>query len=568
VAPQDAAYATIAAVALHGARLSQAGLGDVVAVVGLGLVGQLTMELVAAAGAIPLGSDPDPRRVALAREAGFFATGDADELAAEAARLTSGRGADAALVTAAAPTSAPLADAVAAVRERAVVCVVGDVAIESPRTPLFQKEISLVVSRSYGPGRYDPAYEERGVDYPAGYVRWTEGRNLEEVLRLMATGALRPSRLTTHTFDLEDGPAAYRALSDDDHSVGILLRYSGDADATGRSIALAPKRRARPAPRAGGSKRPRVGVIGAGTFARGVLLPAVARRADIAAVAAANGLSARASADRFGAGLATTDVDELLADETIEAVVIATRHDSHADYAARALRAGKHVLVEKPLSIDRDGLAAVADAARAAPGILMVGFNRRFAPLAVRLHEALSGRGPVVASMRVNAGPLERSHWVHDREIGGGRIVGEVCHFVDLAAYFAGAPPVSVTAAAVGGGSEPRDDNLVATVSLADGSVATIAYAAFGDSGLAKERIEVLAEPGAGTIDDFRELRLHRGGKREAFRSSRDKGHTAEVEAFFAACESGEQPWPLEDMVAVTEATFDLRDAVQGRVGA
>ena len=449
-------------------------------------------------------------------------------------------------------------------RERAVVCVVGDVAIETPRTPLFEKELSLVVSRSYGPGRYDPAYEEDGVDYPAGYVRWTEGRNLEEVLRLMAAGALNPSRLTTHTFDLEDGPAAYRALSGEEHSLGILLRYPGGADGRARSVRLAPKRRVRAVPR-GGAARPRVGVVGAGTFARGVLLPALARRADIVAIAAATGLSARASADRFGAALATTDVDELIADDSVDAVVIATRHDTHADYAARALRAGKHVLLEKPLAIDRAGLAQVADAARAADGVLMVGFNRRYAPLSVRMHEALAGRGPVVVSMRVNAGRLPRSHWVHDPAAGGGRIVGEVCHFVDLASYFAGAPPVGVTAAAVGGGSEPRDDNVVATVSLADGSVATIAYAAFGDSGLSKERIEVLAEPGAGTLDDFRELRLHRGGKREVFRSSRDKGHTAEIEAFVAACESGEQPWPVEDMIAVTEATFDLRDAVQGR---
>ncbi|MEA2272788.1 MAG: hypothetical protein QOI98_1496 [Solirubrobacteraceae bacterium] len=564
VAPEDAAYATIAAVALHGVRLSAIGLGDVVAVIGLGLVGQLTLELVAAAGGVALGSDPDLRRVALAQDAGFFATGDAEELRSEAARLTSGRGADAALVTAASSTSAPLADAVTVARERAVVCVVGDVAIDSPRTPLFEKELSLVVSRSYGPGRYDPAYEEEGIDYPAGYVRWTEGRNLEEVLRLMAAGALRPSRLTTHTFDLDDGPAAYRALGGDEHSLGILLRYAGDADERARSVRLAPRRRARAVARTS-AHRPRIGVVGAGTFARGVLLPALARRSDIGAIAAATGMSARASADRFGANLATTDVDELLADDTLDGVVIATRHDTHADYAARAVAAGKHVLVEKPLAIDQEGLALVAEAAAASDRVLMVGFNRRHAPLAVRMYETLGGRGPLVVSMRVSAGPLPRSHWVHDPEVGGGRVVGEVCHFVDLAAFLAGAPPTEVTATAVGGGSEPRDDNLAATVTLGDGSVATIAYAALGDSGLAKERVEVLAESGAATLDDFRELRLHRGGRREVFRSSRDKGHVAEVEAFLTACETGEQPWPLEDMVAVTRATFDIRDAVQGR---
>jgi predicted dehydrogenase/threonine dehydrogenase-like Zn-dependent dehydrogenase len=556
VAAQDAAYATVAAIALHGVRLAEAGLGDVVAVVGLGLVGQLTLELLRAAGSVALGVDPDPRRADLARQAGFFATGEAGEMEAEVLRLTGRRGADAVLVTAASKGPAPLASAIQVARDRAVVCVVGDVPIEAARASLFAKELRLVVSRSSGPGRYDPRYEERGIDYPASYVRWTEGRNLEEVLRLMAAGALRPARLTSHTFDIADAPAAYRLLEGDEPSLGIILRYPPGGTSLERKVVL-PDRRRRRLRR--GVAGPRLAVIGAGTFARGVLLPQLARHAQITAVATATGPSARATATRYGARLAATDADEVIAADSVDAVVIATRHDTHAEYAARALEAGKHVFVEKPLAIDADQLDRVVSAARTSGGVLMVGFNRRFAPLALRLREALGGRGALVLNLRVNAGRLPASHWVHDPHVGGGRIVGEVCHFVDLAAFMAGAPPVEAFAEAIGEGSESRDDNMVATLRLGDGSVASIAYAALGDPALPKERIEVLADAGAGVLDDFRSLRLYRHGREERTAGRRDKGHAAEVGAFVSACRHGEQPWPISDMEAVTRATFAMR---------
>jgi predicted dehydrogenase len=560
VTAQDAAYATVATIALHGVRLSEVGLGDVAAVVGLGLVGQLTLELLRASGCVAVGLDPDSRRVELARGAGFEAATELAELESEVRRLTDGRGADGVVVAAASATSEPLAAATALARDRAVVCIVGDVAIDSPRAPLFAKELRLVVSRSYGPGRYDPVYEERGIDYPAAYVRWTEGRNLQEVLRLMASGSLNPSRLTTHTFDLDQGSAAYDLLGSDEPSLGILLRYPGLEEPGARSVRLQPVR----APRARGREgRVRVGVVGAGDFARSVLLPQLAKGAEIAAIAAAGGVSARGAAERFGAAVATTDVEEILDDESVDAVVIATRHDTHARYAEHALRAGKHVFVEKPLALDAEELERVADAARAGGGILMVGFNRRFAPLAGRLRAELGGRGPLVMSIRVNAGRLPAGHWVHDPAVGGGRVVGEVCHFVDLAAFLAGAPPTGAAAAAVGGGSEPREDNLVATLALGDGSVASIAYAALGDPGLAKERVEVLGEAGAGVLDDFRTLEVHRGGRVERARGRRDKGHAAEIEAFLQACRDGRQPWPIEEMLAVTTATFEMRDALR-----
>lgn len=562
VASEDAAYATVAAIALHGVRLSGAVLGDVVAVVGLGLVGQLAAELALAAGCVVLGTDPDERRVTLARDAGVFATTDPDDLVLEARRLTKGRGADAVLIAAASRSAAPLATAATVARERATVVIVGDVAVDSPRAPLFGKELKLVVSRSYGPGRYDPLYEERGIDYPAGYVRWTEGRNLEEVLRLMVSGALHPGRLTTHVFDLEDGPSAYRQLESDEPSVGILLRYPGLSAADGRILGVPPRTRRLRLP---AGRRPRVAVIGAGAFARSVLMPQLARHADIAAVATATGVSARASAARFGAAMASTDSDAVLTSSDTDAVLIATRHDTHSDYAVRALRAGKHVFVEKPLALDEPGLEQVESAAHDSEGILMVGFNRRFAPLALRLHAHLSGRGPLLITYRINAGPVPAGHWTHDPEVGGGRIVGEVCHFVDFAMFLTGSAPRVVEAVAVGGGSEPREDSLAATLRFRDGSVAVIVYSALGDRGMPKERVEILGEAGAGALDDFAELSLYRHGKEEHLTGRRDKGHGAEVETFIASCREGRQPWPVEDMAAAMRATFAIRDAVAGR---
>ncbi len=564
VSAEDASYATLAAIALHGVRLCELKLGEVAVVVGLGLVGQLTLELVAASGCTAIGVDPSPERVELARSAGFWATTDSQELVDEAHRLTAGRGADGALITAAAKSSAPLATGIAAARERTTVCMVGDVAVESPRKPLFEKELKLVVSRSYGPGRYDPKHEDAGVDYPAGYVRWTEGRNLEAVLGLIAQGKLNPSRLTTHTFPLDQGVEAYGVLEGAEPSLGILLDYGTDVPSLHRAVRREQVRPRAPRRPLGGAK-PRLGVIGAGTFARTFLLPKLASQVDIAAVVTATGPSAKATATRFGAKVAGTDPAAVLEADDIDAVLIATRHDSHAEYTARALEAGKHVFVEKPPAIDEAGLDAVELAARGEKaGTLMVGFNRRFAPFTLKLREALGGRGPLVVQYRINAGRLPRDHWTHDPEVGGGRIVGEVCHFVDLATALIGEVPSDVRAVAVEGSSEPREDTVAATLAYPGGSVATIVYSALGDPSLPKERIEVLGEGGAAVLDDFRTLALHRNGQVEQDKGARDKGHAAELKAFVEACRTGTPAQDLDELLAVMRATFAIRDAISG----
>lgn len=566
VQAQDAAYATLGAIALHGLRTAHVGLGEIVAVIGLGLVGQLAMDLAAAAGAIAIGFDPNPARVAIAASAGHRTSTDRTDLLAEVGRVSGGRGADAVIVAAASRDPAPLQAAVEIARERATVCVIGDVPITVGRAGLYAKELTLVVSRSYGPGRYDRRYEEQGVDYPIAYVRWTEGRNLEEVLRLMGAERLRPSRLTTHVLDLDRAGEAYALLGGAEPALGVLLRYPERDRAGARVIAIPdralPDRSERSQRRAGGRAAVRVGILGAGDFARGVLLPELTRLAPLTVVGAATGASARAAAERFGAQTSTTDPARVLEGEDVDAVVIATRHDSHAEYAVRALKAGKHVLVEKPLALDEDQLASIERAARDAPGVLMVGFNRRHAPLAIALKHALAGAGSLVVSYRVNAGTVPGSHWVLDPAVGGGRIIGEACHFLDFAAFLCDAPPTSATAVATADGSQLSADNLIAAVALADGSALSLVYASRGDAGLAKERIEVLGRRGAAVLEDFRELRLYRDGRERTTRQRRDKGHAAELAAFLEAAATGRQPWPVSEMAAVTRATFALRAQV------
>jgi predicted dehydrogenase len=291
-------------------------------------------------------------------------------------------------------------------------------------------------------------------------------------------------------------------------------------------------------------------------------MPPLARSADIAAIATATGVSARSSAMRFGAERATTDAEEVLTADDLDGVVIATRHDTHARYVAMALRSGKHVFVEKPLALSEEELREVESAAAGSDGTLMVGFNRRFAPQVVGIRDAVGGRGPLMISYRVNAGRLPRSHWTHDPEVGGGRIVGEGCHFVDVAAYLTGQAPTVAAAVAVSATSEPREDTVAATLSFPDGSVAQLVYSALGDPSLPKERLEVLGEAGAAVLEDFQELRLHRGGRVEVEHGKRDKGHHAELAAFLGACRTGGQVWPVADMAAVMRATFAIRDAI------
>jgi polar amino acid transport system substrate-binding protein len=563
----DASYVTLGAIALQGVRVADVRLGDNVAVIGLGLLGQLTVQLLKSGGCRVLGIDLDPSKVALARELGaddaVLRTGD---VAQAVQSFTGGVGVDAVIVAAATDSNDPIELAGEISRDRGRVSMVGAVRMDVPRKVYFEKELELRLSRSYGPGRYDPEYEERGRDYPIGYVRWTERRNMEEFLRLVSTGQVTPARLTTHRFAIADAGKAYDIIEGKtaEPFAGIVLTYPERRDPAGRTLRMAQR------PSRAGSAG--VAFIGAGNFARAVLLPQFSKAggAELVGIATSNGMNAKAAGDKFRFRYCTTDTSEILRDERVHAVVIATRHGSHARFAAEALRAGKAVFVEKPLAIDEEGLQEVLAAQAESGQLLTVGFNRRFSPLSVALRGAFDPAAPVAVNYRINAGPVPRGSWLHDPEDGGGRIIGEVCHFVDMAQFLTGSDPVEAFAHALGGPEGALHDTVSMTLRFENGSIATLGYFAVGDKSFPKERIEVFGGGAVGVLDDFRQLTVSRGGKRSRQqRFSQEKGFAEEVAAFLGAVRGqAGPPIPLRSLVATTRATFAIEESLRTGVPA
>lgn len=571
VSDEQASYATLGAIAMHGIRQADQQLGAIVLVVGLGLVGLLTVQLCRAAGYRVIGLDIDAGKLELARSLGtdLAVAPDDPNLGAQVRRLTRGIGVDAVLLTVGSRDSGAVFEQVAAVaRDRARIVVVGDVKMEISRRTYFEKELEILQSRSYGPGRYDKGYEEAGHDYPVGYVRWTEGRNLQSFLDLVAAGRLDPTRLTTHRYPIEEAGEAYKLITGErsELTVGVVLSYGDGEPATD----VARPSVAKLGPGAGGVG---LGIIGTGQFAKGVLIPAIVDTGGfkVVGVASARGLSADAVAQRYEAGYATTDASRVLADPAIGAVLVATRHDSHGHYVVEALRRGKHVFVEKPLCIDETGLAAIEQASRGSTATVTVGFNRRHSPMIKRLAEHFAGRAePMALVYRVNSGRVllgADPGWVHDPAIGGGRIIGEGCHFVDTLQAVTGSLPVWVTAHA----ANPRradlagDDVVTMTVGFADGSVGTVHYFSNGDASYPKERLEVFCQERIAVLDNYRRLDLVAGGKTKVVRSmSMDKGYAGEAQAFLAACRTGKVTTPLESLVATTRVTIEAMRAIAG----
>jgi predicted dehydrogenase/threonine dehydrogenase-like Zn-dependent dehydrogenase len=558
-----ASYTTVGAIALQGVRQADPRLGESVAVIGLGLVGQLTVQLLKAAGCRVLGVDIDAAACALATSSGADAVANDDESARAACdELTKARGVDCILITAGTKSSEPIELAAELARDRARVVVVGLVGMDVPRHSFYAKELELRLSRSYGPGRYDPGYEEKGNDYPIGYVRWTEKRNMEAFLRLVAERKINTDLLTTHRFKVADALEAYNLIlnRDGERCCGVVLEYPGIAEApTAVHLQHA---------RAIASGELGVSFIGAGNFARGVLLPIVKRAAKVQlrSVAAATGLSAKNAAEQFGFAGSTTDYQEILDDDESRVVVIATRHDSHARIAAEALRRGKHVFVEKPLATNIEGLREVVSAARESEGLLMAGYNRRFAPIAREVKERFSKRsGPMTIVYRVNAGQLPAEHWTHDEIEGGGRIIGEVCHFIDFVQFLTDALPERVTATGVPQAQSAGlvDDSVIISLGMRDGSVASIVYTASGDKSLPKEHIEVFCDRSVARVDDFKGGVFIRGGKSTRLGgSSQDKGHAAEISSFLDAVRNGtEAPISLDSLVATSLTCFGALDS-------
>ncbi len=565
VSLEAASLSAIGAIALQGFRQSQAVLGEVVAVIGAGLVGVLTIQLAKAAGCRVIAIDRDMQRVERARQFGAdLALGSGERDTPSRVKEFARYGSDVAIVAASSASSEPVELAANISRDRGRIVVVGAVDLGVSRKAMYQKELSLVLSRSYGPGRYDAHYEEEGHDYPIGYVRWTEKRNMEAFLDLLASGAINVSPVLERRCPVEQGSAAYQELKNT-AAYTVLVEYPGRVLIP--MPAAAGAARAAAAPRAG---ELRVSCIGAGSFARSVIFPALRKNRGVAlhSVATASGIASESARRLFGFTRAVAPA-ELLQDKDTDAVFVLSRHDSHAQYVVAALSSHKPVLVEKPLAVNREQLDEIRSVYRAAKEatpspFLMVGYNRRFAPFTERLKELFAGRRePMVVSVRVNAGYIPHDHWVQQNSSGGGRIVGEVCHFVDWARCVVGSGITSVAASALPDGARYNHDNVVATLTFQDGSIANISYLANGDRSVAKEHFEVFCEGKVGRITDFRTLELARGGKTRRTRSGQDKGHQREIELTVDAMRRGGcSPIPFEELVEVSEATFAIEEAI------
>ena len=572
VSDDAAAFTVLGAVALQGVRLAAPTLGESFAVIGLGLVGLLAVQLLRANGCRVLGIDPDPAKRALARQFGadVVAFDRGEEVLTVAASFAHGQGVDGVLITAATRSSEPVTQAARMCRKRGRIVLVGVAGLELERTDFYEKELTFQVSCSYGPGRYDPEYEDKGSDYPLGFVRWTEQRNFQAVLEMLSAGRLIVEPLISHRFPLAAADRAYELLATAaEPYVGILLDYPQheQPQRVVRTVEYAaPARIAR-------GSAPAIGFLGAGNYAGRVLIPAFATSgATLRTIASRGGVSAAHYARKFHFARATTDTEALFAADDLDALVIATRHDTHAAFTVRALRAGKHVFVEKPLALlveDLEAIVAAWEAARAggARPLLTVGFNRRFAPQVVRMKSLLAGvRSPKSLIATVNAGALPATHWTQDLQVGGGRLIGEACHFVDLLRFLAGAPITDARVQALGGDAHSnRHDCFAITLGFADGSLGSIHYLADGHRGFPKERIEVFCDGKVLQLDNFRRLR---GYGWRGFRTSRlwrqDKGQRALVQAFVDAVRSGsEPPIAFAELIEVSRVVIALAEAAQ-----
>ncbi len=554
VSDQAAAFGAVAAIALQGLRQAEVGVGGSVAVVGLGLVGQLTVRLALASGLTVVGIDLRQWTADLAGSGGAVGLVEAGAATTEQIlELTRGRGVDAVLITAATPSSEPVARSAEITRDRGRLVVVGDVGLHLDRRRFYERELDLRFARSYGPGRYDRSYEEWGIDYPVGHVRWTARRNIEAYLDLVAGGRVTVDDLVTHVFDVERALSAYEVLAADPRALAVQLSYSAPAQPSRRTITIRPRR---------SSVSTRAGLVGAGNYAKATFLPALRAAGwadDLVAITSAKGLSARHAAERNGIAVVVPTAEDLLARDDIDVVFILSRHDSHAHLVVRALDAGKHVFVEKPLALTQDELDDVVAAYDRNSGHLFVGFNRRYAPMVVQAKKVLeAGSGPVTIAYRVNAGSLPDSHWYHDRRQGG-RVRGEVCHFIDLASWLVGEQPRVVHAYGSGRGEPGLEEDVSVLLGYPDGSTATITYCTRGHRRTSKERLEILGRGHTVVIDDFRCLEID---GRDVKRAPTGKGHQ-DLLTHVRAVITGEAPDKLE-----LEASFGATRAALSAIAA
>ncbi|WP_260483857.1 bi-domain-containing oxidoreductase [Sphingomicrobium flavum] len=564
VSDDAASFVVLASIGLQGVRLAQPTLGEAFVVTGAGLIGLLTVQLLLANGARVLALDFDEKKLELARRFGAETCnpGKGEDPVAAGMTFSRGQGVDGVIITASTDSSDPVMQAARMCRKRGRIVLVGVTGLELNRADFYEKELSFQVSCSYGPGRYDSDYEDRGNDYPLGFVRWTEQRNFEAVLDMMAAGRIDVAPLISHRFDFADAPKAYDLLSTDKGVLGILLEYSEPTDQRhAKSVTL--KERA-----AAAAGEPVVGFIGAGNYASRMLIPAFKEAgADLRTIASSGGSSGVVHGRKNGFAEASSDASGVIADDAINTIAIVTRHDSHARLTVEALKAGKHVFVEKPLALTMDELSQVEEAYAQSDRLLMVGFNRRFSPLTQKMKALLAGVSePKAFIMTMNAGAIPADHWTQDPAVGGGRIIGEACHLIDLMRYLAGAPIIGVSASAMGGAANATLDKASITLNFAYGSFGTIHYLANGGASFPKERIEVFAEAGTLQIDNFLKLCGFnwKGFKKQSL-MRQDKGQGPCAKAFLDAVrDGGASPIAAEELFEVARVSIEAAEMLKG----
>ena len=558
----DASFVTVGAIALQGVRQTAPLLGEKVAVMGLGLLGQLTVQLLKANGCKVIGSDIDTDKMALAKKLGCDEVCHAGELISKANEFTNGYGVDAVIIAASTSSNQPITDAAEISRMRGRVVLVGMVGMDVPRNTYYKKELEIKLSMAYGPGRYDPEYEEKGIDYPYDLVRFTEQRNFEAFLGLIQEGKITPKELITHSYDFDDAMSAYDLLEGriKEKYLGIVLNYKRDIKLEDEKIVQRSEKKI-------SNDKVNIGLIGAGNFTKSVILPNIQKVGDfeLVGLCTATGVSAQGTGKKYDFKYITTDSEEIFKNSEINSVFITTRHNYHASKVLKTIESKKHCFIEKPLCIYEEELEAIKEA-YTGETIVQVGFNRRFSPMIEKMKKIISGQ--ISVNYRINAGIIPKNVWIQDRTIGGGRIIGEVCHFIDTCSYLIGSEVKSVFATTINKTDQsiPDEDNVNIVLNYVNGSTATISYYAYGDNSMPKEYIEVFSSGVSMQMNDFRELTIFKGGKSSKEKSAnQDKGFVNEFKAFKEAVKSGNEAIDMKSIYNTTKTTFKILESIRSK---
>lgn len=558
---KEASFVTLGVIAMHGIRRTNLTPGEKVAVIGLGLVGQLTCQILKAYGFSVLGFDINPNQVKRALEQGIDGGGNPHQAENLVKSFTDGKGVDAVIITAATKSNEPIELAGKILRDKGRVSAVGDIKIDIPRRIYYKKEIDVFISRSYGPGRYDKEYEEKGQDYPFGYIRWTEKRNMEEFLRLVEKKLIQPEKLITHTFDIEQAQEAYKLILENPNKeeiIGVLFSYKPEKKQKD-IIIFRETKEYKP------KNQVNIGIVGVGNFAQNIVLPVLKKipGAYLYAAADTKGINAQKVIKQFQGNYATTDWRKIVEDKNIDLVIVTTRHNLHARIAIEALKQNKNIHVEKPLCLNEEELKEIIKTAQNSKGRLMVGFNRRFAPLMLKTKKIFKNTSPLIILCRINGGFIPKDSWVHDRVDGGGRIIGEACHFVDLCQFLINSAPIRIFAVSIPlGGTVQTEDNFSITLDFKNGSQGLIVYTSLGPKTLPKEYIEIIGEEKAIIIDNFKSDIIYNQNSRKKnhrFSFSQDKGHFNEFKTFIETIQQGKpSPISLKEIIFSTQTTFNI----------